>query len=206
MTPKSHPTHGNQSSGGSRQADAERVRVRILATAKEQFRQFGYDRTSLAEIGASVGITRGAVLYHFTSKPILLATLLEPFTTGLESALDELEHRRPAPTPTVVLDTLLGLLTDTRAAADLLARDIASRHALDLDTWFTTSAQRLVHLLDPTSAVDPQAEARGYAALGAIIRPLVHLPDPVSDPVQHAIRGAALNALRRPPRGRTRVG
>lgn len=183
--------------GGRREA-AEEVRGRILAAARDQFRQSGYDRTSLAEIGAAVGLTRGAVLYHFTSKPALLTALLEPFTSALDAALAELEQLRPAPRPAVVVDTVLELLTATRSAADLMARDIASRHALDLDTWFARSAERLVHLLDPASAHDPLAEARGYAALGALIRPLVHLPEPLSEPVRHAIRGAALNALRRP--------
>lgn len=182
----------------SRRREAERQRERILAVAEEQFRQYGFDRTSLAEVGAAVGLTRGAVLYHFGSKAELLGTLLEPFMTGLDEALADLEAATPPPTARAVVDILLDLLLTTRTAADLLARDIATRHALDLDTWFTTGSARLVRLMAPSSATDPGVEARGYAALGALIRPVTHLGDPVSEQVRRAIRQAALGALGRP--------
>lgn len=202
MTHPSGP-HRSQAGTGPRPSRAEevvQVRGRILAAATEQFRLYGFDRTSLTEVGAAVGLTRGAVLYHFGSKAQLLALLLEPFTRGLQGALADLESRTPPASAAAVIDTVLGLLTTTRIAADLLARDMASRHALDLDTWFTTSTTRLVRLLAPTSPTDPVAEARAYAALGALIRPLAHLPDPISGPVRQAIRHAALDALGRPRR------
>ncbi|WP_347354921.1 helix-turn-helix domain-containing protein [Intrasporangium sp.] len=185
---------------GARRAHAEQVQARILAVATEHLRHYGYDRTSLAQIGAALGLTRGAVLYHFRSKADLLGALLTPFTAGLDQALTELETRRTGPRPAQVIDTVLDLLVANRLATELLTRDIASRHALDLDAWSTTSAARLVALLSPDSATDPAAAARGYAALGALIRPLVSLPDPLPEPARPAIRRAALNALR-PPRG-----
>lgn len=184
----------------TRRADAEQVRERILAIAKEQFHNYGYDRTSLAEIGAALGLTRGAVLYHFGSKAGLLTYLLKPFMVGLDQSLDQMESATPSPRPAAVVDVALELLVTTRTAADLLARDVASRHALDLDAWFTTNSTRLVRLLVPTSGADPAAEARGYAALGALIRPLAHLRGPIPDPVRRAVRDAALNALRQPRR------
>jgi AcrR family transcriptional regulator len=182
----------------SRRQEAERQRERILTVAEEQFRQYGFDRTSLAEVGAAVGLTRGAVLYHFGSKAELLGTLLEPFMTGLDAALEDLEAASPPPSPRAVVDVVLDLLLTTRIAADLLARDIATRHALDLDTWFSTGSARLVRLMAPSSVTDPGAEARAYAALGALIRPMAHVDDPVTVEVRRAIRQAALAALGRP--------
>lgn len=181
----------------SRREDAERQRERLLVVAEKHFREYGFDRTSLSEIGAALGLTRGAVLYHFGSKADLLATLLEPFVTGLDEALDTLERAAPPARPDEVITVVLDLLTATRPAADLLARDIATRHALDLDAWFTRSAERLVRLLSPDSATDPGAEARGYAALGAMIRPLASLSGPVSHAVRASISAAALDALGR---------
>lgn len=196
--PSSRPSSQPSSQPLSRREEAERQRERILTVAEEQFRQYGFDRTSLAEVGAAVGLTRGAVLYHFGSKAELLGTLLEPFMTGLDAALDDLEAATPPPSPRAVVDVVLDLLLTTRVAADLLARDIATRHALDLDTWFSTGSMRLVRLMAPSSVTDPGAEARAYAALGALIRPMAHVDDPVAAEVRRAIRQAALAALGRP--------
>lgn len=194
-TPTPPPEGGSKPPARRAQA-AEQARARILDAAREHFQQYGFDRASLAEIGSAAGgLTRGAVLYHYGSKVNLLGALLEPFTAGLQRHLDEMETTTPPPRPAAVIDVLLDLLTHTRAAADLLAHDIAARHALDLDTWSTASARRLARLLAPTSTTDPTAEARAYAALGALIRPLVYLPDPITDPVRQAIRQAALDAL-----------
>lgn len=173
---------------------AQHVRTRILEVAAVHFRRYGYDRTSLAEVGAEVGITRGAVLYHFGSKPRLISELVQPFATGLQEALDEFESSPPR--PDVVVDAVLDLLIGTRSAVDLLARDIASRHALDLDEWFRDNSTRLVRLLVPESVNDIGAEMRGYAAIGAMIRPLAHLDGEVTPAVRQAIRGAAIGALR----------
>lgn len=182
----------------SRGRAALRARTQVLEVAKQHFREYGYDRTSLAEIGAEVGLTRGGVLYHFPSKPTLLEAVVEPFTTGLTAALDELEQQQPPPGPAVVVDRVLDLLIENRPASELLAHDIATRHALDLDAWFTASAARLAALLTRPSGQDrsgPSDTVRGYAAFGAMIRPLVHLPGPVSDAVRATLRHAALHAL-----------
>jgi AcrR family transcriptional regulator len=179
---------------------AVQVRAEILRIAGEHFHRFGYDRASLAEIGAELGLTRGAVLYHFGSKAELLAALLIPFTTALDDTLAQLEARSTSPQPPEVVDPVLDLMLTNRPAAELLARDIASRHAVELDAWFTASTTRLVALLAPGSRTDPAAAARGYAALGAMLRPLVSLPDPLPETAREAIRHAALGALRRPPR------
>lgn len=179
---------------------AAQVRAEILGIAGEHFHRFGYDRASLAEIGAELGLTRGAVLYHFGSKAGLLAALLTPFTTALDETLAQLEARATPPPPPEVVDPVLDLMLANRPAAELLARDIASRHAVELDTWFIDSTTRLVALLSPDSRTDPAAAARGYAALGALMRPLVSLPDPLPETAREAIRHAALGALRRPRR------
>ncbi|GGB31536.1 hypothetical protein GCM10011492_22710 [Flexivirga endophytica] len=180
---------------GPRAGRAQQVKDQILAVSATHFRRYGYDRTSLAEVGGELGLTRGAVLYHFRSKQQLIAELLRPFTTGLEDALDEFEAHPPA--PEAVIDAVLGLLIETRSAVDLLARDIASRHALDLDAWFTSTVIRIVRLLAPGSDHDLAAEVRGYAVLGCLIRPLAQLDGPVDPVARQAIRDAALGALGR---------
>lgn len=181
----------------SRSLDAELARSRVLVAAGMQFRERGYDRTSLAEVGAAAGLTRGAVLYHFQSKANLLSALLKPFTAGLDATLITLESADPPSTPAAVLEAALDLLTGNRVATDLLARDIATPGALGLDEWIADRAGRLVRLLAPESDADTAAHIHGYAALGAMIRPLAHLSnDLISSRERDAILSAALGALR----------
>jgi AcrR family transcriptional regulator len=190
-------TVGRTTAAVRRNRPVDEVRQGILAAAREQFRQYGYERSSLEQIGSAVGITRGAVLYHYRSKAELLEALLAPFVEDLEAALRDFEAMRPRPKPRAVLEVLLDAMLRTRAAAELLLRDTSSRQASGLDSWVSAQADRLVRLLTPGSR-DRAARIRGLAALGALTRPLAGLPDPISAADRRAVLAAAGNALRLP--------
>ena len=49
----------------------------ILATAASQFRQRGYERTSVREIAQALGMTSGSLFYHFATKEELLVAIME---------------------------------------------------------------------------------------------------------------------------------
>jgi AcrR family transcriptional regulator len=55
----------------------EDVLAEIRESALRLFVEHGYDATTLAQIGASVGYSKSAMLYHFASKEALLAAALE---------------------------------------------------------------------------------------------------------------------------------
>ena len=57
--------------------DALKTRRRILASALSLFVKKGYDRTTFTDIAARLGMTKGAVYWHFDSKEKLLVTLLD---------------------------------------------------------------------------------------------------------------------------------
>ncbi len=61
---------------GEKRRDAERSRSAILAAAEQLFATRGYDRTSLSEIGAAAGLSRGSPAYFFGSKAGLHAEVL----------------------------------------------------------------------------------------------------------------------------------
>lgn len=191
---------GTRPPGGeaaSRAAAAEDVRRRILSAAGEQFRESGYERASLHDIGGQVGLTRGAVLYHFGSKAELMTALLQPFIAQLDADLDAFEADERIAKPARVLGALLDALSVNRPAAELLARDVSGRQALDLDNWFTATVERLVRLLCHGRTDDPAARVRALSALGAIVRPLVSLPDDEVQSHRDVVLTAALNTLRR---------
>ncbi|MBO3746386.1 TetR family transcriptional regulator [Streptosporangiaceae bacterium NEAU-GS5] len=68
------------------------TRERILAAAADLFAQKGAQNTSIREIAAAVGVTKTAVLYHFTTKAEILATLLTPMLEDMEATLDAVER------------------------------------------------------------------------------------------------------------------
>ncbi len=56
--------------------DAARTRRRILKAALDVFSKKGYDKTTFENIAERIGLTKGAVYWHFGSKPELLRQLI----------------------------------------------------------------------------------------------------------------------------------
>src|SRR3989344_4758093 len=66
--------------------EAQEARSQILDAAEQAFYERGVARTTLADIAALAGVTRGAIYWHFSNKSDLLQALLDP----LHEPLDEL--------------------------------------------------------------------------------------------------------------------
>ena len=58
-------------------AEAERTRLRIIKTSLDEFLRKGYERTTFEDVAGRIGLTKGAVYYHFKSKPELLVAVAE---------------------------------------------------------------------------------------------------------------------------------
>lgn len=67
---------GTSRAGKPRAARPSR-RTDILDVAARTFFENGFDRTSMRDIAASVGITAGSIFYHFASKDQLLVEVIE---------------------------------------------------------------------------------------------------------------------------------
>jgi len=57
-------------------AEAEQTRLRILKAALGLFAAKGYERTTFEDVARRIGLTKGAVYWHFKSKPDLLESLV----------------------------------------------------------------------------------------------------------------------------------
>jgi TetR/AcrR family acrAB operon transcriptional repressor len=68
--------------------EALETRERLLDAAEVVFRQRGVSRTSLAEIAAAAGMTRGAVYWHFKDKAALFHEMCERATLPLEALFE----------------------------------------------------------------------------------------------------------------------
>jgi AcrR family transcriptional regulator len=68
--------------------DADRSRETILDAAEGLFAERGYDGTSMADIAAAAGLSRGAPNYFFGSKDQLYAQVLERVFGGRQAATE----------------------------------------------------------------------------------------------------------------------
>ncbi len=57
--------------------EAAATRESVLLAALDLFSEKGYSRTTFSDIAKQIGKTRGAVYWHFKSKPVLLSELVE---------------------------------------------------------------------------------------------------------------------------------
>ena len=71
--------------------EAQETRNAILDAAELVFQEHGVSHTSLAEIAAAAGVTRGAVYWHFANKADLFDALILRVFEPLEAKLVELQ-------------------------------------------------------------------------------------------------------------------
>ena len=57
--------------------DSQETRLAIIAAARETFHQYGVTRTTMEQIAATAGVTRGAIYWHFTDKTALFYAMRE---------------------------------------------------------------------------------------------------------------------------------
>jgi len=72
--------------------EAAETRQQILDTALDVFSRKGFSRTTFVDIAAPIGLTKGAVYWHFKSKADLLAALIEETLVHKLSKLDDPEE------------------------------------------------------------------------------------------------------------------
>ena len=69
---------------------AEQRREQLLESARKLFSEKGYRGTSTEEIAAKVGLTKGALYFHFKSKEDILIALVRAMSSRFKLALESL--------------------------------------------------------------------------------------------------------------------
>ncbi|GAA0770924.1 TetR family transcriptional regulator [Ideonella azotifigens] len=69
-------------------ADAQITRNQILDAAEQVFQDRGVARTSLQDVAAAAGVTRGAIYWHFKDKAELFSAMMERVTLPWETPLE----------------------------------------------------------------------------------------------------------------------
>ncbi|MBU6530933.1 ScbR family autoregulator-binding transcription factor [Streptomyces mayonensis] len=77
----------------ARQLRAERTRTTIFGAAADLFDRQGYESTSLSEIVAHAGVTKGALYFHFAAKEDLAHAIMEMQSRTFRRLAKDLDGR-----------------------------------------------------------------------------------------------------------------
>jgi AcrR family transcriptional regulator len=124
--------------------DQEPVRQRLLSEATRLFAEQGFESTSVQEVVAAAGVTKGAMYHYFDSKDDLLH---EIYGRVLRMQMERLTHFADSPGP--VAERLYA------AASDVVTTTVDN---LDDSKIFFRS----MHLLAPDTRKSVRAERRRY--------------------------------------------
>lgn len=78
-------------------ADMEETRATLLATARQVFSECGYADTSMDDLTAQAGLTRGALYHHFGDKKGLLAAVVTQIDTEMDARLQAISDSAENP-------------------------------------------------------------------------------------------------------------
>jgi len=78
-------------------ADMQETRATLLATARKVFSEEGYAATSMDELTAQAGLTRGALYHHFGDKRGLLAAVVAQIDEEMDTRLFSISNAAKDP-------------------------------------------------------------------------------------------------------------
>ncbi|WP_028696435.1 TetR/AcrR family transcriptional regulator [Pseudomonas cremoricolorata] len=149
-------------------AEMEETRASLLATARQCFAELGYAATSMDDLTARAGLTRGALYHHFGDKKGLLAAVVEQLDSEMDARLQAISDGSADPWEgfrqrchgylQMALEPEIQriVLRDARATLGGASPD-SQRHCID-------SMQRLIDNLMQRQVV-AQADAQALASL-----------------------------------------
>lgn len=78
-------------------AEMEETRATLLATARKVFSERGYAETSMDDLTAQAGLTRGALYHHFGDKKGLLAAVVDQLDNEMDRRLQAISDNADDP-------------------------------------------------------------------------------------------------------------
>ncbi|XAH24190.1 TetR family transcriptional regulator [Xylophilus sp. GW821-FHT01B05] len=107
--------------------DALATRSQLLDAAEKLFHDQGVSRTSLHDIAAAAGTTRGAIYWHFKDKADLFNAMMERVTLPLENSVYQV-GKDP------MVDPVAQIRTSMRRALHVVAHDVQVRTVFEIAT------------------------------------------------------------------------
>jgi TetR/AcrR family acrAB operon transcriptional repressor len=149
--------------------ESERTRQDILTAARKVFARQGVTRTTLEEIAAAAGVTRGAIYWHFTDKTELFFAMREQVAVPMIDQIDL------ALLPADGADPLAGVERFLRGILESLESDAAARQTFQIMGFKCEYVGELERELDLqrlrcSELVSKLAEAYGRASRSRKLR------------------------------------
>jgi AcrR family transcriptional regulator len=152
----------------TKQLRSEQTRATIIRAAAEMFDRYGYGITSLSDIVAHGGVTKGALYFHFTSKEQLAHAVMEEQHRLIRASVDDAGQGRPALEALIRSSFQLArLLRDpvVRAGVRLTLESTSFQQPCPdpFRHWIASCAELLVRARDELDVVphlEPEATAR----------------------------------------------
>lgn len=111
---------------------ADSPRGRLLSHAAKLFRDKGYERTTVRDIAAAVGIQSGSIFHHFPSKDAILFAVIEEVikanTQRLQVACEQ-EKTTKEKLRALIYQELVFIVGDTREAMSVMVQEWRSLSA-----------------------------------------------------------------------------
>nr|WP_239482206.1 TetR/AcrR family transcriptional regulator [Pseudomonas insulae] len=146
---------------GGQITDPESPRGRLLKTAAHLFRSKGFERTTVRDLAAAVGIQSGSIFHHFKSKDEILRSVLEE-TILYNTAL----MRAALATASDVRERLLALI---RCELQSIIGGTGEAMAVLVFEWRSLSPEGQAYILDLRETYEQlwldvlgEARAEGY--------------------------------------------
>ncbi len=178
---------------------ARGTEAEILRHALSLFCAEGYEAASMRSLARRLNMTPAALYYHFDSKLDILFNVVKPLLDDLDRLL-----RDPPGTQTDVLAAALDVMLEHRTVVMLVTRDRAVSLQPGIGDCVEEQRGGLLRLLSPTD--DEDKLVRATAAVGALLRPIVELPDVDMSRHRPAVLSAACGALGIRPASPTGAG
>lgn len=148
-----------------RQARATQTRAQVVAAAAELFAERGFSRTSIADVAERVGMTKGAVYFHFRDKEDMAAEVVRELYERWQSMVSETRAANLPPLQTV--RALLDLASHTFFDDDVVKA--GARLQAERSLTNSTLPEPYVEWISTVSTL--LAQARGAGQLRAGVDP-----------------------------------
>ena len=146
--------------------ESERTRQSIIAAARKVFARQGVTRTTLEEIAAAAGVTRGAIYWHFADKTELFFAMREqvvvPMIDQIDLALLRADGGDPlARVERFLLDILEALESDAAARQTFQIMGFKCEYVGELERELVLQRLRCSELLSKLSEAYGRARRAG---------------------------------------------
>ena len=156
--------------------EAEATRQKLLDKAEEVFERRGVSRTSLQDIAAAAGLTRGAIYWHFKDKADVFQAMMDRVCLPCEAAVDGAMAPRQAGDWAVYLEGLGSAVLQRLSEDPQMRRVFAiAMHRTELGEELGAVFERRLQIIEQFVS-ELRAEFQSAAAAG-LLRPGVEPDD-----------------------------